>query len=107
MEEVSCNLCGKDNTELLFEVEEQIISDHNKFRFVKCKSCGLAYINPRPSKDEIVLYYPPETYYAHQPPGKRNRLRRGLKKLAIEGLPGYSTCTGVFRQILGKCLGVL
>jgi hypothetical protein len=107
MEEVRCNLCGKDNTELVFEVEEQITSDHKRFRLAKCKSCGLAYINPRPSKDEIALYYSPETYYEHQPPGKGNRLRRGLKILALEGLPGYSMHTGVFRRILGKCLGVL
>ena len=107
MEYTSCNLCGKDSTELVFEVEEQITSDHKRFRLVKCKSCGLVYVNPRPSKDEIILYYPPETYYAHQPPGKGNRLRRGLKKLALGGLPGYSMHTGVFRQILGKCLGIV
>jgi len=107
MEYTRCNLCGKDSTELVFEVEEQITGEHKIFRVVKCKDCGLVYINPRPSKDEIILYYPPETYYAHQPPGKAKRLRRGLKKLVREGLPGYSMHTGVFRQILGRCLGMM
>lgn len=106
MEYTKCNLCGKDNTELVFEAEEQVTSDHTRFRYVKCRNCGLAYINPRPSKDKIGLYYPTETYYTHQPPSKGHRLRRALKKLAIEGLPGYSAHTRAFRRILGKCLGM-
>ena len=35
MEYTKCNLCDEDNTELVFEVEEQITSDHKKFRLVK------------------------------------------------------------------------
>jgi 2-polyprenyl-3-methyl-5-hydroxy-6-metoxy-1,4-benzoquinol methylase len=38
-EYVNCNLCGKDNTVLLFKAEG--------FNIVKCKSCGLTYVNPR------------------------------------------------------------
>ena len=35
MENVRCNLCGKDSTEFVFEVEEQITGNHSKFRLAK------------------------------------------------------------------------
>ncbi len=41
---VSCNLCGADNTELVFEKDG--------FKHVKCKNCGLVYVNPR--LDDII-----------------------------------------------------
>lgn len=106
MEYARCNSCGKDSTELVFEVEEEITGKHKKFRIVKCKNCGLVYVNPRPSKDEIILYYPPETYYEHQPVGEKRKLRQRVRTLALGSLPGYSGKTLVFKRILGKCLGI-
>ena len=38
---VSCNLCGNDNTTPL----EQ---GNSPYRVVKCKDCGLIYLNPQP-----------------------------------------------------------
>ena len=37
--EVACDLCGSTETELLFNKEG--------FRHVRCKNCGLVYVNPR------------------------------------------------------------
>jgi len=33
---------------------------------VRCEKCGLLYLNPRPTKEELAHYYP-ETYLAHIP----------------------------------------
>ncbi|MFZ0034696.1 MAG: class I SAM-dependent methyltransferase [Sedimentisphaerales bacterium] len=106
MEYTRCNLCGKDNTELVFEVEEQITGDHKRLRIVKCKSCELVYVNPRPSKGEIIMYYPPETYCEHQPVGKK-KLSRHVIMLILGSLPGYSRKTKVLNNIIGKCLGTV
>ena len=58
MEYISCNLCGADDTELLFKAKERDLGTEEIFNIVKCKKCGLVYINPRPDKIEIKKYYP-------------------------------------------------
>lgn len=62
MEEVSCNLCGGENTELLFSGKDWVFPTNEEFNIVRCKKCGLVFLNPRPGKDEIVKYYPDEYY---------------------------------------------
>jgi len=48
-EHTNCMLCGKDETDLLFIKEG--------FRYVKCKECGLVYVNPRINKNKIEEFY--------------------------------------------------
>ncbi len=46
---IPCNLCASDNAEP--------IALQNGFRIVRCRMCGLVYVNPRPaSKDLLSLY---------------------------------------------------
>jgi len=47
------------------------------FRLVKCKNCGLQYLNPRPIKQQIGHYYS-EDYYAHIPRKGKNPKKRNL-----------------------------
>lgn len=64
MEDICCNLCGASNYVLLFSARDYITQTmHN---IVKCKSCGLAYVNPRPSPGELSSFYP-TTYYGTKP----------------------------------------
>jgi len=39
-----CDICGKDNTLLCFEIKESITGLGERFKIVKCKNCGLVYI---------------------------------------------------------------
>lgn len=57
-EYVQCNLCGGSDTKLLFYAKNRNNKKGEVFRIVKCKICGLVYLNPRPSKDGIRQYYP-------------------------------------------------
>ena len=59
MEYVDCELCGIDNTKFMFHVRDRNSSEKRVFNLVKCKTCGLAYLNPRPTKEKINEYYPP------------------------------------------------
>jgi SAM-dependent methyltransferase len=61
MEYVSCNLCGLDNARVLFSKKDKFGVAENEFNVVKCQGCGLLYINPRPSQEEMGRFYP-ETY---------------------------------------------
>ena len=44
-ENVTCPLCGLDNIELFLQ--------DGHFRLVRCKRCGLVYINPRPPRKKL------------------------------------------------------
>jgi SAM-dependent methyltransferase len=62
-EEVSCNLCGADDTKPLFRMRDyRMRVDDIEWQAVRCRSCGLGYLNPRPAPDELRRYYPPEYF---------------------------------------------
>lgn len=60
MEHIHCDLCGSNDYEHVLTSEDiaviKIISD-TTFNIVRCKKCGLFYINPRPKKDLLFRFY--------------------------------------------------
>jgi 2-polyprenyl-3-methyl-5-hydroxy-6-metoxy-1,4-benzoquinol methylase len=61
---VTCCVCGSDDAKLVGIGEDfEYHSCPDKFIAVHCKSCGLVYLNPRPSISEFGKIYPP-TYHA-------------------------------------------
>lgn len=50
-EYVDCSLCGCTATKRLFEKDT--------LKFVRCKRCGLVYLNPRPTIEAIKKFYNP------------------------------------------------
>lgn len=50
---VSCNLCGRDDGEVLFTQDEHAFG----LRTVLCRGCGLIYLNPRPSAEDYDAFY--------------------------------------------------
>ena len=57
-ERVACNLCGADDTRLLFtRGDYRLWVDEVDWNVVECRRCGLGYVNPRPTEDEIGRYY--------------------------------------------------
>jgi len=61
VEYVNCNVCDIDNTEFLFSKKDKFRISDADFNIVRCRNCGLLYINPRPTEEEIVKFYP-DTY---------------------------------------------
>jgi 2-polyprenyl-3-methyl-5-hydroxy-6-metoxy-1,4-benzoquinol methylase len=59
MEAVACNLCGARDEELLFHRGDLYVGLPGEFRVVRCRRCGLTYVNPRPTVQAIDYYYPP------------------------------------------------
>lgn len=60
MEYVKCNLCCVDDTKFVLRARCRVYNGEKKFfKLVKCRRCGLIYLNPRPNKEEIKRYYPP------------------------------------------------
>jgi len=57
METVACNNCGCPDTLLLHKF--RLEPESQDCFVVRCSRCGLVYLNPRPSRDRIGIYYPP------------------------------------------------
>jgi len=51
---VNCNICGNNNTET--------VAIQNGFNVVRCRSCSLVYVNPRPSSEALIEMY--NTYHS-------------------------------------------
>jgi SAM-dependent methyltransferase len=56
LEQVSCNLCGADDTAPVAEIDG--------LHIVRCRRCGLLYVNPRYREDLLQKIYT-EAYYDH------------------------------------------
>lgn len=63
LEYVRCPLCESDDTKCLFERRDLTykITDI-AFKVVRCRRCGLVYVNPKPREIDIHKYYPEEFY---------------------------------------------
>ncbi len=83
LESVNCILCGSVEHDLLIECEDlRYETTREQFRVVRCRGCGLAYLNPRPPKSEIGSYYP-DNYRTREtltPADLEKRLQRYLRK---------------------------
>ncbi len=65
--EVTCNNCGSAESDFVTSGIEHEYDNTttDEFTVVKCKKCGLHYLNPRPDVSELATIYPPEYYAYH------------------------------------------
>jgi 2-polyprenyl-3-methyl-5-hydroxy-6-metoxy-1,4-benzoquinol methylase len=56
-ETIVCNLCGSDSTTPLFETRDCLLNLPGNYRFVRCRVCGLIYVNPQPTWAERAGHY--------------------------------------------------
>jgi SAM-dependent methyltransferase len=72
LETVACNLCGSRQYATVYEMPDRRFFREEFFAVVECTSCGLGFLNPRPTVAEIQKYYPLE-YYQGPPTASHNR----------------------------------
>jgi 2-polyprenyl-3-methyl-5-hydroxy-6-metoxy-1,4-benzoquinol methylase len=58
MEEVACNLCGSNRQRVVMQRRDHLNPQAGLFSIVRCRSCGLVFLNPRPTVEEIGRFYP-------------------------------------------------
>jgi SAM-dependent methyltransferase len=60
MESVDCNLCGSVDLVPVIVGRDRLFHPKETFHVVRCASCALAFLNPRPNGEELGHYYPLE-----------------------------------------------
>jgi SAM-dependent methyltransferase len=63
LQTVPCNLCGETCCTPVYEIPDRRFFPEEFFTVVECNRCGLGFVNPRPSLEEMAKYYPAE-YFA-------------------------------------------
>lgn len=66
MESVACVLCRSAERDVVCAAHDRLDESGARtadFRLVRCRSCGLVYLDPRPTSSEMPAYYP-SVYHA-------------------------------------------
>ena len=95
MKEISCILCHRDDYLKLFYSKDRLLKvDETEFQVVKCRKCGMVYLNPQPTPEEIAKYYPTNyAPYLSQGPFKPSQILRmieGVKLFLLKNYPKFS-----------------
>lgn len=73
-EYVSCDLCGADDARRLYRRKDyRLRVDETPWDVLLCRSCGLGYVNPRPTRAEVGRYYPSGYYSTRDTQSDRYR----------------------------------
>jgi SAM-dependent methyltransferase len=72
LETVNCNLCGSARYTAIYEMPDRHFFRDEFFTVVQCDQCGLAFVNPRPTRSEIEKHYP-ASYYKNPPTRSHHR----------------------------------
>jgi SAM-dependent methyltransferase len=63
IESTVCNLCGSGDSEELYRCKDyRFRIDDREWPVVRCRRCGLAFLNPRPTREGVGKYYPPQFF---------------------------------------------
>jgi len=101
MKVIPCDLCGSHEYRVLYMTKDRYVHIPGSFRLVKCMNCGLLYLNPQPTFEELQDHYPTESYYA---------FRSGKNSTTIvnsEALDRWRTVRDVLTKPLRKVLPFL
>jgi len=107
LEYINCDLCGKEKYNLKYSKPDSWLwVDDTEFNIVQCKRCGLAFLNPRPTLESMIFYYPSSTYYDHRKDEdsiKRYRIQiKFLSKLSNQKVLDLGCARGDFLIELKK-----
>jgi len=82
MELISCDLCHSNQSDVVVQQRDLLLEvSKEEFSIVRCRNCGLVYLNPRPSKDLLGTFYP-TVYYPPVQTKSRPKIQEQVKKFS-------------------------
>lgn len=88
---VPCGACGESTSKWLFDAGDYIYGNPGQWPYARCNSCGVVFMNPRISPNEIGQFYP-KTYYTNELAGsssKKPTFRNKVKQVLLSTRLGY------------------
>lgn len=86
-ESVPCPGCGSNEPITLHRVRDHLFAAPGEFTLVRCGRCGLVYLNPRPTLEELQQFYP-SNYFCYQPVMEPEAPAEGDQDIPLGGLTG-------------------
>ena len=71
---INCNICNSKDYKLLYT--------KNGWNIVKCRTCGLVYVNPQPTNEELREFYASKYDYDYQTENEERLFKIARKTLA-------------------------
>jgi SAM-dependent methyltransferase len=91
---VSCCVCDSDDaTPIAVGEDFEYRTSQDSFLAMRCKRCGLIYLNPRPAVDELARIYP-SNYHAFEFTPERFGFVYGVRR-RLEAMRVLGYCRGV------------
>ena len=84
LEEIVCPLCSGAESTPVLETKDMLYGKPGPYRLVRCRSCTLAYLNPRPTFAALAAHYP-DDYHCYVLPHEHPAILRPLAKVAARG----------------------
>jgi SAM-dependent methyltransferase len=85
--EVVCNVCKSGDSTFLFNGRDRLHGIEGTFSYVRCKECGLVYMNPQVSPESVTELYPsdygPHSAGTRGPESKRTTLKSRVKRVPV------------------------
>src|SRR5262245_1588222 len=66
-EQIACPLCESSDGHVVLEGRDLLFRRPGRYPLVRCESCGLKYVNPRPTPEALGRHYP-EDYFGYSKP---------------------------------------
>lgn len=100
-EAVTCNLCGAAAATPLFRLRDyRLLVDSVEWTACRCSRCGLGYLNPRPTDEEMQRYYPAEYFAARRSHTQRYARQAAYVKPPPGRLLDIGTAAGDFLAVM-------
>lgn len=61
-EEIACPLCGENDPETVLIGRDLVFRKPGTYPVVRCKRCGMEYVNPRPTPPSLGPHYPDDYF---------------------------------------------
>lgn len=102
-ERVPCVICEVDDCETILVAKDRLHGIPGEFPVVRCRRCGLVYLNPRPRSEDLSKYYPSDYRAYKKVKTRKRRLADRISAVVLRAYYGYGS-NGRMASLLKRIL---